>query len=236
MNKSDLLDKIKSLLNRMRDHETPDDVTSKEELGPLLKDAEELLETVSVLKFLIEQEVDQPQEPETIEEIPAELDVDEPLAIEEVPVEVVEEAVEAEVVVEPITIGSTVSYEPSEEPSETIVQDEAPPSAEPENQTTINDLGTPEQEQVRLADKLETEAVANLQSAIGLNERFLFINELFDGNEEAYKNAIAHLNDLSHLEEAMQYVRAEISDKFNWDQEQESTISFYSLIERRYAN
>ena len=56
MTKSDLLDKIKVLLKKMQDHDTPEDVTNKEELGPLLKDSEELLETVSVLKYLIEEE------------------------------------------------------------------------------------------------------------------------------------------------------------------------------------
>ena len=56
MTKSDLLDKIKVLLRKMQDYDTPDDVTNKEELGPLLKDAEELLETVSILKYLIEEE------------------------------------------------------------------------------------------------------------------------------------------------------------------------------------
>ena len=73
MTKSDLLDKIKVLLRKMQDHDTPDDVSNKEELGPLLKDAEELLETVSVLKYLIEEE-DMPGEESRPEDVDQEQD------------------------------------------------------------------------------------------------------------------------------------------------------------------
>jgi len=100
---------------------------------------------------------------------------------------------------------------------------------------TINEIISPSNENTSVADTLEKGGVSDLHAAIGINERFLFINELFDGDDEAYKSAINQLNDFLHLPEALKYVRAELSDRYTWDQEQESTISFYSLIEKRYA-
>ncbi|MBL4578366.1 MAG: hypothetical protein JKY18_01400 [Flavobacteriales bacterium] len=214
MNKSDLLNKIKSLLNRMRDHETPQEVTSREELGPLLKDAEELLETVSVLKYLIEEENEQSEALKAVVE----------------PVEEIEEKQVVEEKTEPITVAH------DREPDEQLTAKE--PAKEAYNndtQTTINEVIAPGQESTKVGDKLVMEAVDDLNTAIGLNERFLFIKELFDGDAEAYQIAIEQLNGLSHLQDAMKFVRAELSEKYIWDQEEESTISFYTLIEKRYA-
>ena len=188
MNKSDLLEKIKMLLNRMKDHETPENVTSKEELGPLLKDSEDLLETVSVLKYLIEEE-----EVEDPASVPDESD------------------------------GEIVSDQP-----ENVSEDH-------DESSTINEAIAPPADNTSIGDKLEKDVVNDLQSAIGLNERFLFINELFDGDGAAYQTAFDQLNSFADLPEALNYIRTELSDKYTWDQEQESTISFYSLIEKRYA-
>jgi len=40
-----------------------------------------------------------------------------------------------------------------------------------------------------LADKMQKNAIEDLKAAIGINEKFLFINELFKGDMEEYKKA-----------------------------------------------
>ena len=224
MTKSDLLDKIKVLLRKMQDHDTPDDVINKEGLGPLLKDAEELLETVSILKYLIEVEevqdvvsasTEEPQ-PEAIETAPT---VQEPVS--EIFQPVVEEKAEVE--------GAKA----------TEFDDRVQPENTGEGQgeaSTINETIAPSVEDTSVAHQLERDVINDLQSAIGLNERFLYINELFAGDGDAYNAAVLQLDSFANLPEALKYVRAELSDRYTWDQEQESTISFYSLIERRYAD
>ena len=235
MTKSDLLDKIKVLLKKMQDHDlptgqagTPQDVTSKEELGPLLKDAEELLETVSVLKYLIEEEeAENVVQPEVIEEVIVEPVAPEQEVVSETPAPIQEESIPVEPApVQEETIETTVDTEMSA-PQVEVEQGES---------TSVNDSVAPSVGDASVAHKLEKDVVHDLQSAIGLNERYLFINELFDGDGEAYNAAIQQLDSFLHLPEALKYVRAELSGKYNWDQEEESTISFYSLIERRYAN
>lgn len=236
MNKSDLLDKVKALLNRMRDHETPDHITSKKELGPLLRDAEELLETVSILKYLIDDEDNINEEAS----LPAEVEI----LSSENPVENDNDP-------DPKTTGvETEKYESTSEEKESgqekveepiierapFTSKEVAVEDENDNQTTINEAIAPNQDQTRVGDKLEQDGVKNLVNAIGINERFLYINELFDGDSDGYERAINHLNSFSHLREAMEFLRAEVSDKYNWDQEQESTITFYALIEKRFAN
>jgi len=194
----------------MRDHETPHQVTSREALGPLLKDAEDLLETVSILKYLIEEESEQ----------------------EEIPISINEEVEEKEEPQqEPIEEPQEISIENGQRETEELVAVEVVEG----DQTTINEVVSPSEEGTKVAEKLVKQSVSDLPSAIGVNERYLFINELFDGDGETYQIAIEQLNGFDHIQDAMKYVRDELSDKFNWDQEQESTISFYALIEKRYA-
>ena len=44
--------------------------------------------------------------------------------------------------------------------------------------------------------------VVNLSDAIGLNDKFLFIREIFDGRRVSYDEAIARLNKVDNLPDA----------------------------------
>ena len=225
MTKSDLLDKIKVLLKKMQDHDTPEDVTNKEELGPLLKDSEELLETVSVLKYLIEEE-DLSNETSRPEDIGPEQTGETMTPLQEAAAKHSPDQME-EATAEP-----TAGWE------ETSETDEVDTRVHPENTkngaqevSTINETVAPPTGGASVASQLEREVVNDLQSAIGVNERFLYINELFEGDGDAYNTTLVKLDAFANLPEALKYVRNELSEKYTWDQEQESTISFYALIE-----
>jgi len=43
----------------------------------------------------------------------------------------------------------------------------------------------------------------SLSDAIGLSDKFLFIGEIFDGNKEAYAQAISRLDKAENLQDAM---------------------------------
>ena len=44
-----------------------------------------------------------------------------------------------------------------------------------------------------IADILKTKHLSSLLEAIGLNDKFLFIREIFNGNQNAYNQAISRL-------------------------------------------
>ena len=60
--------------------------------------------------------------------------------------------------------------------------------------------------------KLSNRPVSNLKSAIGINDRFLFTRELFDGNNDEYNTAITKLDNLGSIQEAVTYLR----ENFKW--------------------
>jgi hypothetical protein len=53
-----------------------------------------------------------------------------------------------------------------------------------------------------LSDILKTKQVTSLYEAIGVNDRFLFIREIFNGNKDAYNQAISRLDSVETLADA----------------------------------
>jgi len=84
--------------------------------------------------------------------------------------------------------------------------------------------------------QMQQKPVSNIKDVIGVNEKFLFINELFDGNIQAYYDAIARLNDFENMQTAFDYLN-ELSAQFAWDAGR-STVTIEKLanyVQRRYA-
>ena len=84
------------------------------------------------------------------------------------------------------------------------------------------------------AEKQQRKPIADLRTAIGLNQKFLFMNDLFEGENEAYNEAIQKLNSFSSADDAKNYLLS-LGTKYDWDPESESVIQFCELVERRYA-
>ena len=84
-----------------------------------------------------------------------------------------------------------------------------------------------------LAAKLAKTKIQNLNSAIGINEKFLFTNELFDGNTEQFLKTISDLNNCESISDATSKL-AGISTQRNWNQDEEPFQKFQLLLHRKY--
>jgi len=84
-----------------------------------------------------------------------------------------------------------------------------------------------------LAAKLARKKIENLNSAIGINEKFLFTNELFDGNTEQFLKTIEELNNCVSLNEATDKL-IEFAQKRSWIVDEEPYQKLQSLLSRKY--
>ena len=73
--------------------------------------------------------------------------------------------------------------------------------------------------------------ISDLRKAIGLNDKFLMIRDLFDGNAQRYEDTITTLNEFNDLDECIIY----ISENFVWDPASEGAKLLMSLIERKLS-
>lgn len=98
---------------------------------------------------------------------------------------------------------------------------------------SINDLhaSTP---QTSLADHFGQQPINDLTKEIGINERFLLTENLFNGNGEAYFEAINELNNFSTLDEALKYFKQDLAKKLSWNLKNNQVKRFIKLVQRRY--
>ncbi len=85
------------------------------------------------------------------------------------------------------------------------------------------------------AAALKESPLRDLKKAIGINDRFVFINELFRGDEPMYERSIKTINNFRILQEAEYWMVRELKVKLAWDDEKETTKHFYQLVKRRFS-
>ena len=93
--------------------------------------------------------------------------------------------------------------------------------------TTIADSITPKED---VASVIGNSQLSSLRSAIGLNDKFLLIRDLFGGDNGAYEAAIDGLDSCQSLDDAMLY----IFDNFAWDGECDGAKLLTELLSRRF--
>lgn len=87
-----------------------------------------------------------------------------------------------------------------------------------------------EQSPVSLADKFLSK---DLSKSIGISEKFLFVNELFEGNTEEYTKQIGKINAAENLEKARE-ILSTLSSKNNWNKEEKACQTLNDLVERKF--
>ncbi len=87
---------------------------------------------------------------------------------------------------------------------------------------------------ISLANKLKNTRVSNLKSAIGINQKFLFISTLFDDDKEGYNGAIEKLNSFNSFLDADEYVQNVLKQRYTWQMKNPVVKEFLALIQRRY--
>ena len=100
---------------------------------------------------------------------------------------------------------------------------------------SINELHS-QTPQTSLADHFGQQPINDLTKEIGINERFLLTENLFNGDTEAYNDAIDNLNNFSNSEDALKYFRQDLAKKLNWNLKTTQVKRFIKLVERRYNN
>ena len=84
-----------------------------------------------------------------------------------------------------------------------------------------------------LAAKLQQTPGRDLKSVIGINDKFLFVNELFGGSMEKYNKSIENLNDLKTLNGAMIYLN-ELKIELQWNSSNEAYLKLKDLVSRKF--
>lgn len=86
-----------------------------------------------------------------------------------------------------------------------------------------------------VAHKLTTTPIKDLKKAIGINDRFVYMSELFRNDEAMYERSLKTINNFSVYEEAAFWMDRELKLKLGWDDSKELVQQFYLLVRRRFS-
>lgn len=81
-----------------------------------------------------------------------------------------------------------------------------------------------------LASKLQQNPINDLTKAIKLNDKIWFINDLFNGDADLYKETIHQINQMNDFDDVLTF----LEESYNFDQEKDSFKSFIEFIYRRF--
>ena len=77
--------------------------------------------------------------------------------------------------------------------------------------------------------------IKDLRKAISISDRYLFINELFRGEENEYERSVKTINNFNVYQEARYWIDRELKLKLGWDDKNNVVRQFNSLVQRRFA-
>ena len=76
--------------------------------------------------------------------------------------------------------------------------------------------------------------IKDLKKAIGINDQYLFINELFRGDQTMYERSIKTINSFNIYGEAELWIKRELKLKLGWNESSDVVQLFDQLVKRRF--
>lgn len=76
------------------------------------------------------------------------------------------------------------------------------------------------------------ERVDDVNMAVSLNDRLMFIRELFDGDDEQYESVMDRINETSSFEDVLMDIRSAFTE---WDEDSDAVYRFYMAVRRKFV-
>ncbi|HZY38254.1 MAG TPA: hypothetical protein VFE53_16470 [Mucilaginibacter sp.] len=107
---------------------------------------------------------------------------------------------------------------------------------EEEEVLTINQkMSQAAEKNLSRTEQLSIKPISDIKLAITLNDKLLYVKDLFNGYNLAYSEAVEILNRFSTFDEAARFLKTNYVTKNNWESKPATVEKFYALLKRRYA-
>ena len=154
------------------------------------------------------------------EEVIAGGDIDEPVAEPEMEIELEFFDEDEDIVIEEVKV---------EESDDVAVVEENVGDEEDEGPVLVVDKARPDWYDWEV--DIPGSYIEDIWDGIGLNDRLLFLKELFNGDEIDFSETLDVLNEMTTLAEAVEYIRGRYPF---WDEESDEVYRFYMTVRRRF--
>ena len=234
MNKNSLFNSAKELLSEIKDSfEAQKNISNKIpqiEIDLLLEKVRNFYDVL----IKIDEQNKQSEKPGQPEQTEKEKQIDKQPKLEVIEIE--EKIQKPETEVDDIESEKILIQEslPEEKPDKSGSIDlfSGPSENNSEETKTIVEKISEGKQQESIADKIQKDRIKDIKSAIGINEKFFFINELFDGIMKDYNDAIDQLDKFTSPSDANNYLKL-LSEKHNWNKDSDAFVQLVEFVERK---
>lgn len=77
---------------------------------------------------------------------------------------------------------------------------------------------------------------ADIRKKIGINDKYLFLNELFNSNKPAYEKALDQINSISQYPEAVDWVKDNPAMTYKWHDDDDTVLDFYEVLRKHFKD
>jgi len=115
------------------------------------------------------------------------------------------------------------------------------PSSEPARKESLFDKAASLYDKIAkptdktVATQASRQPISNIKSSIGINEKFIYLKDLFKNNINDYNEALEKLNNFDSYEEAEDFFQ-DLKQKYGWDPDSKSFQGLADLLSRRYLH
>ncbi len=102
------------------------------------------------------------------------------------------------------------------------------------DELTINDQL--KDNQVEINHNIKLEPVKDIKRAFNINEKYVFINELFRGDDAMFERSLKTINAFQIYPEAQYWIQRELKVKLGWNENSTTVQHFDTLVKRRFAS
>lgn len=75
----------------------------------------------------------------------------------------------------------------------------------------------------------------DIRKVIGINDKFLFLNELFNNHKTEYENTLDEINQLGNFDAARKWLEAKSASKTVWDEESSTVQNFIAVLKKHFS-
>jgi hypothetical protein len=100
---------------------------------------------------------------------------------------------------------------------------------------TIEVKMEPVEAKKEVAEKIALEPIKDLRGAIGINDKFQFMEELFNKDESLFESSIKTINTYKNFAEAQFWIKQNLRIKYNWVEDSTTVMAFDQLVKRRFS-
>lgn len=111
------------------------------------------------------------------------------------------------------------------------------PTVSADTALTLNDTlrETAAAEPVTVAETFHRASIESVARSISLNQKFRFINQLFNGNTNAYNQAIEEIDSLDNYGQALDLISYRYASQYLWDMSSDEVSELVDILKRRFA-